>query len=45
MIECVLAWIFLFVGIVSLNPDYFIESGAFAVASQIYLYRTKGGEG
>ena len=45
MIECVLAWIFLFVSIVSLNPNYFIASGVFAVAAQIYLHRTKGSEG
>ena len=44
MIECILAWMFLFVGIVSQNPNYFIASGAFAIATQIYLHR-KGGEG
>lgn len=42
MIECILAWIFLFVGIASQNPDYFIASGIFAAAAQISRFHDGG---
>lgn len=44
MIECILSWIMLFMGIVTTNANYFIASGVFAVASHLYRMR-KGGEG
>ena len=37
--ECILAWIFLVVGICSGNALYFIASGAFAIACQLQLLR------
>ena len=43
MIEAILAWLCLFIGIVTKNANYFIASGVFAVAAQIELYRKKGG--
>lgn len=43
MIECLLAWSLLFVGIATQDANYFIASGIFAVATQIWLCRTKGG--
>ena len=43
MIECALAWILLFVGIISQNANYFIASGVFAVALHLYRMR-KGGD-
>lgn len=42
MVECIVAWICLAIGFITQNPNYFIASGAFAVAAQIYLHR-KGG--
>lgn len=39
MIEAALAWISLFVGLITQNPNYFIASGCFAIATQIYLMR------
>lgn len=39
MIEQLLAWIFLFVGLFSGNPLYLIASAAYAVASRIGLLR------
>ena len=44
MVECVVAWICLFIGLITRNPNYLIASGTFAIATQIYLHR-KGGEG
>lgn len=42
MIECVLSWTMLSMGVLTANPNYFIASGVFAVAS--YLCRmSKGG--
>ena len=42
MIDCVLSWMMLFMGVLTENPNYFIASGVFAVAS--YLCRmSKGG--
>ena len=35
MVEALLAWIMLFMGIVKGDPLYFIASGVFAVAIQI----------
>lgn len=35
MVECIAAWILLLVGIISGNPQWFIASGVFAVATQI----------
>lgn len=40
-VEFVLAWVFLFWGIVSHNPTYFIASGTFAIAMQIGMSRNK----
>ena len=42
MIEAIFAWLCLFIGIVTQNANYFIASGAFAIATQIALYRKKG---
>lgn len=44
MIECVVAWICLFVGFITQNPNYLIASGIFAIAAQIELCRKKGGK-
>ena len=41
MIECILAWTMLFVGLVVANPLYIIASAVYAVASRISLL--KGG--
>lgn len=35
MIECVLAWMFLFVGVATHNPMHFIVSALYAIASNI----------
>lgn len=35
MIENILAWVFLFIGIFTLNPIYFVASGVFAIATQL----------
>ena len=37
MIECILAWIMLFIGIFESTADWFIACGVFAIASQIYF--------
>lgn len=42
MIVGVCFWILLFVGIFTQNANFFIASGVFAVALQIYLYRKLG---
>lgn len=39
MIEGILSWIMLFMGIIINNPLYFIASGVFAVAAQIWMVR------
>ena len=39
MFEFALAWIFLFIGIVTQTPTYFIASGVFAVAGQVEKLR------
>ena len=39
MIECILAWVMLFVGLVVANPLYMIASAVFAVASRIAQMR------
>lgn len=39
MIEFILAWICLFGGVITQNPNYYIASGCFAIATQIYLLR------
>lgn len=36
MIECLLAWIMLFLGILEHNPILFVASGVYAIASRIY---------
>jgi hypothetical protein len=41
MIEAILAWVCLFVGIVELDALWFIASGAFAIASQICMLRER----
>ena len=38
-VEMILAWLFLFLGIVLRNPTYFIASGLFAIAVQIGISR------
>ena len=35
MVECIAAWLLLLVGIISGNPQWYIASGLFAVATQI----------
>lgn len=42
MVECMAAWICLLIGFITKNPNYLIASGAFAIATQIDLYRTGG---
>lgn len=42
MIEGILAWIMLIFGIVDGNPLFFIASGAYAVAAQIWMITHKG---
>ena len=44
MIEGIVSWICLFIGLATRNPNYLIASGVFAVAAQIELYRKKGGD-
>lgn len=43
MIEGILSWLFLFCGIITQNTGYFVASGVFAIAGQIYQHG-KGGE-
>ena len=45
MLEGFLAWIFLFIGTAYCDPRYFIASGVFAVASQLYCIAKKDGAG
>ena len=35
MIECIVAWFCLFIGIISGNPSWYIASGVFAIAVQV----------
>ena len=44
MIEGIISWICLFIGLITQNPNYLIASGVFAIATQIELYRKKGGD-
>ena len=39
MIECIMAWLLLFAGITTSEAGWFIASGVFAVALQIYQLR------
>lgn len=39
MIEGILSWIMLIWGVATNNPLYFIASGVFAVAAQIWMAR------
>ena len=39
MFEGITAWIMLFIGGATHNPLYFIASGVFAVAAQIWMVR------
>lgn len=39
MLETILSWVFLFVGVLNGEPLYIIASGVFAVAVNIYLLR------
>lgn len=39
MIESILAWVMLFIGVLTGNPNYLIASGVFAVASRIGMLR------
>ena len=39
MFEGVLSWVMLLSGIIAKNPMYFIASGVFAVAAQIWMIR------
>lgn len=42
MIECIICWICLLIGLIEQNPNYLIASGVFAIATQIYLHREGG---
>lgn len=42
MIEGILSWVMLFIGAYKESPLYFIASGVFAVAAQIWLTRYEG---
>lgn len=42
MMEGVMSWVCLVMGLITRNTDLFIASGAFAIATQIELYRKKG---
>lgn len=42
MIECALAWIFLFAGLFAKEPICFVASGVFAIAAQICISRERG---
>jgi hypothetical protein len=42
MIEGILSWAMLFMGIYKENPLYFIASGGFAIAAQIWITRYEG---
>lgn len=47
MVECVLAWIMLFCGIVFSNPLFFVASAVYAIAAQVGGWGNKkerGGE-
>ena len=44
MIECIISWICLFIGLITQNPNYLIASGVFAIATQICLHREGGDE-
>ena len=35
MFECIVAWILLIIGTISGNPQWFMASGLFAIATQI----------
>jgi hypothetical protein len=39
MVECILAWTLLFVGIATREAGWFIASGVFAIALQIAIMR------
>ena len=39
MVECILAWLMLFFGLITGNPLYLIASAVYAVASQIGMLR------
>lgn len=39
MFECILAWYFLFAGLFAGDSTYFVASGVFAIAAQIYACR------
>ena len=41
--EGVISWVCLVMGIITRNAELIIASGVFAVATQIELYRKKGG--
>lgn len=43
MIECIISWACLFIGLITQNSNCLIASGVFAIAAQIALCR-KGGE-
>jgi hypothetical protein len=44
MIEGMLSWIMLIWGVATNNPLYFIASGVFAVAAQIYMIKESKNE-
>jgi hypothetical protein len=39
MIEGILAWFMLFIGVLTGNPNYLIASGVYAVASRVGMLR------
>lgn len=45
MVECIMAWLLLFIGFAKQEADWFIASGVFAVASQIYWLRERKTDG
>lgn len=41
MIECIISWVLLFACIATGKADWFIASGVFAIACQIYNLKTR----
>lgn len=39
MIECILAWVTLLIGMATQKAEWFIASGVFAVATRLYLMK------
>ena len=43
MIECVMAWLLLIIGIIKRDGELLIASGAFAIACELWAHRKKIG--